>query len=149
MRSSSMLFLTQSSGSFQIVFISFSVSLNTIFVLLLFLLLLHFLICFVFFYVQCLAKKLVFLAIPYVNEVTLRPTLKMLLASWFLVCFFKRFRCLNAENLGSVGHLAAKLPAIKLSEWLDRDRGFEPEQTGWLGPGPAGRLFLETSNFDS
>ena len=27
-----------------------------------------------------------------------------------------KFRCFNAENLGSVGQWAAKLPAIKLSE---------------------------------
>ena len=77
-----------------------------------------------------------------------KTTLKMLLTSWFLLCFFKKFRCFIDENLGSVGQWAAKLQAIKLSEWLGR-AGIEPEQTGWLGPGPAGRLFLETSNFDS
>ena len=49
-------------------------------------------------------------------------TLKMLLASWFLLYFFKRFRSLNAKNLGSVSQRAAKLPAIKLWEWLDCDR---------------------------
>ena len=48
-------------------------------------------------YYSALQKNSFFLAIPYVNEVTL-----MLLASWFLMCFFKKFRCLNAENLGSV-----------------------------------------------
>ena len=48
-----------------------------------------------------------------------KTTLKMLLASWFLVCFLKRFRSLNAENLGSVGQRAANLPAIKLWEWFD------------------------------
>ena len=47
-----------------------------------------------------------------------KTTLKMLLASWFLVCFFKRFRCLNAENLGSVGQRASKLLAVKLWKWL-------------------------------
>ena len=31
-----------------------------------------------------------------------KSTLKRLLASWFLLYFFKRFRSLNAENLGSV-----------------------------------------------
>ena len=43
----------------------------------------------------------------------------MLLATWFFVCFFKRFRSFNAKNLGSVGQRAAKLPAIKLWEWFD------------------------------
>ena len=32
-----------------------------------------------------------------------KTTLKMLLASWFLMCFFKRFRFLIAKNLESVG----------------------------------------------
>ena len=56
-------------------------------------------------------------SIPYVNEVTLKgqkTTFEMLLASWFFVCFFKRFRSLNAENLGSVGQRAAKLLAVKV-----------------------------------
>ena len=70
------------------------------------------------------------------------PTYKMLLAFWTFYTILNGFRSFNAKNLGSVGQRAAKLPAIKLWEWLDRDRGFEPEQTGWLGPGPAGRLFL-------
>ena len=48
-----------------------------------------------------------------------KATFKILLASWFLVCFFKRFRSFSAENLGSVGQRAAKLPAIKLWEWFD------------------------------
>ena len=39
---------------------------------------------------------------------------KMLLASWFLVYFLKRFRTLNAENLGSVSQRAAKLLAVKI-----------------------------------
>ena len=51
-----------------------------------------------------------------------KTILKMLLASWFLVCFFKRFRCFIAENLKSVSQWAAKLLAIKLWEWLDRDQ---------------------------
>ena len=48
-----------------------------------------------------------------------KTTLKMLLASWFFVCFFKRLRSFNAKNLGSVGQRAANLPAIKLWEWFD------------------------------
>ena len=38
----------------------------------------------------------------------------MLLATWFLMCFFKRFRYFNAKNLGSVGQRAAKLLAVKV-----------------------------------
>ena len=38
----------------------------------------------------------------------------MLLASWFLMYFFKRFRSFNAENLRSVGQRAAKLLAVKV-----------------------------------
>ena len=51
-----------------------------------------------------------------------KTTFKMLLATWFLVCFFKRFRSFVAENLESVGQRAAKLPAIKLWEWFDPGR---------------------------
>ena len=51
-----------------------------------------------------------------------KTTLKMLLASWFLVCFFKRLRSLLDTNLESVDQRAAKLPAIKLWEWLERAR---------------------------
>ena len=38
----------------------------------------------------------------------------MLLATWFLVCFFKRFRSFNSKNLGSVAQRAAKLLAVKV-----------------------------------
>ena len=48
-----------------------------------------------------------------------KTTFKMLLATWFLVCFLKRFRSFVAENLKSVGQRAAKLPAIKLWEWFE------------------------------
>ena len=48
-----------------------------------------------------------------------KTTFKMLLATWFLMCFFKRFRSFVAENLESVGQRAAKLPAIKLWEWFE------------------------------
>ena len=71
-----------------------------------------------------------------------KTTLKMLLASWFLVCFFKKFRCFNAENLGSVGQWAAKLPAIKLSEWLDRDRESNPSRLADWGRGRPADFFL-------
>ena len=48
---------------------------------------------------------------------------KMLLASWFFVCFFKRFRCLNAKNLGSVGQRAAKLLAVKVGGLKKKSAG--------------------------
>ena len=48
-----------------------------------------------------------------------KTTFKMLLATWFLMCFFKKFRSFNTKNLGSVGQRAAKLHAIKLGEWFD------------------------------
>ena len=41
----------------------------------------------------------------------------MLLASWFLVYLFKRYRSFIAKNLESVDQRAAKLQAIKLWEW--------------------------------
>ena len=43
-----------------------------------------------------------------------KTTFKMLLATWFLVCLFKRFRFFNAKNLGSAGQRAAKLLAVKV-----------------------------------
>ena len=48
-----------------------------------------------------------------------KSTLKMLLASWFLLYFLKRFRSFYDKNLGPVGQRAAKLPAIKLWGWFD------------------------------
>ena len=51
-----------------------------------------------------------------------KTTFKMLLATWFLVCFFKRFRSFVAENLESVGQKAAKLLAIKFWEWFDSEQ---------------------------
>ena len=71
-----------------------------------------------------------------------KTTLKILLDSWFLVCFFKKFRCFNAKNLGSVGQWAAKLPAIKLSEWLDRDRESNPSRLADWGRGRPADFFL-------
>ena len=43
-----------------------------------------------------------------------KPSLKMLPISWTFDTFFKRFRSFNAENLGSVGQRAAKLPAVNV-----------------------------------
>ena len=42
-----------------------------------------------------------------------KTTRKILLVSWFLVCFFKRFRSFNGKNLGSADQRAAKLLAVK------------------------------------
>ena len=55
---------------------------------------------------------------------------------------FKKFRCFIAENLGSVGQWAAKLPAIKLSEWLDRDRESNPSRLADWGRGRPADFFL-------
>ena len=52
----------------------------------------------------------------------------MLLATWFLVCFFKRFGSFNAKNLGFVGQRAAKLLAVKV-------RGLKKSLPA--GPGPS------------
>ena len=71
-----------------------------------------------------------------------KTTLKMLLANWFLVCFFKRFRSFVAENLESVGQRAAKLPAIKLWEWLERDRVSNPGRLADWGQGRLADFFL-------
>ena len=63
-----------------------------------------------------------------------KPTFKMLLASWFFVCFFKRFRCLNAENLGSVGQRAAKLLAVKVGGLKKKSAGRpRPQSASLLG----------------
>ena len=41
-------------------------------------------------------------------------TFKMLLATWSLLCFLKRFRSFNAKNLESVGKRATKILTFKL-----------------------------------
>ena len=51
----------------------------------------------------------------------------MLLASWFLMYFFKRFRSYNAENLGSVDQRASKLPLFKVG-------GLEKKSANWPWP---------------
>ena len=71
-----------------------------------------------------------------------KTTFKMLLATWFFVCFFKRFRSFVAENLKSVGQRAPKLPAIKLWEWLDRDRESNPGRLADWGRGRPADFFL-------
>ena len=71
-----------------------------------------------------------------------KTTFKMLLATWFFVWIFKRFRSFVAENLESVGQRAAKLPAIKLWEWLDRDRESNPGRLADWGRGRLADFFL-------
>ena len=43
-----------------------------------------------------------------------KSILKTQLASWNLFRVLKGFRSFNAENLGSVGQRAEKLPAVKV-----------------------------------
>ena len=76
-----------------------------------------------------------------------KTTFKMLLATWFLMCFFKRFRSFVAKNLKSVGQRAAKLPAIKLWEWLNRDRGSNPSRLADWGWGRLADFFLRPPNW--
>ena len=74
-------------------------------------------------YVQCLTTipgRLLNSLWKWGNFDRAKSTLKMLLAFWFLLNFFKRLKSFNNKNLGSVGQRAAKLPAIKLWEWFDR-----------------------------
>ena len=39
------------------------------------------------------------------------------------MCFFNRFRCFNAQNLGSVGQRAAKLLAVKVGVLKKKSAG--------------------------
>ena len=54
-----------------------------------------------------------------------KSTFKMLLVSWFLMYFLKRFRSFIAQNLGLVGQRAAKLPAVKV-EGLKKKSASQP-----------------------
>ena len=50
------------------------------------------------------------------------------------MCFFKRLRCLNAENLGSVGQRAAKLLAVKVGGLKKKSAGRPwPQSASLLG----------------
>ena len=63
-----------------------------------------------------------------------KPTLKILLASWFFVCFFKMFRSFNAWNLGSLGRMASKLPAAKVGGLKKKSAGRpQPQSASLLG----------------
>ena len=52
-----------------------------------------------------------------------KTTFKMLLVSWFLMYFFKRFRSIYAKNLGSAGQKAAKLLAVKVGGLKKKSAG--------------------------
>ena len=71
-----------------------------------------------------------------------KTTFEMLLATWFLMCFFKRFRSFVAENLESVGQRAAKLPAIKLWEWFETVQASNPGTLADWGRGRLADFFL-------
>ena len=80
-----------------------------------------------------------------------KTTFKMLLATWFFVCFLKRFRSFVAENLEFVGQRATKLPAIKLWEWFE-GVGVRTRAHWLTGAGASWQTFLRpptltTSNF--
>ena len=69
-----------------------------------------------------------------------KTTLKMLLASWFFKCFFKRFRSFNVENVGSVGQRAAKLLAVKVGGLKKKSANWPQPHSNhltqiWLHPG--------------
>ena len=71
----------------------------------------------------------------------------MLLATWFLVCFFKRFRSFNAKNLGSVGQRAAKLLAVKVGG-LKKGLPAGPGPSQPVCPGLNPCAFKSFSKFD-
>ena len=78
-----------------------------------------------------------------------KSILKTLLAQLY---FSKGFRSFHTGNIRSVGQRAAKLPSVKLWEWFDpsttRARA-DHACTRFSCKGRIGRLFLETSNFES
>ena len=76
-----------------------------------------------------------------------KTTFKMLLATWFLVCFFKRFRSFNAKNLGSVGQRAAKLLAVKVGG-LKKGLPAGPGPSQPVCPGSNPCAFKSFSKFD-
>ena len=76
-----------------------------------------------------------------------KTTFKMLLATWFLVCFFKRFRSFVAKNLGSVGQRAAKLLAVKVGG-LKKGLPAGPGPSQPVCPGSNPCAFKSFSKFD-
>ena len=71
----------------------------------------------------------------------------MLLATWFLVCFFKKFRSFNAKNLESVGQRAAKLLAVKVGG-LKKGLPAGPGPSQPVCPGSNPCAFKSFSKFD-
>ena len=68
-------------------------------------------------------------------------TFKMLRSSWNFDTVFKKIRSFDAENLGSVGQRAAKLPAIKLWEWFE-GAGVRTRAHWLTGAGAGWQTFL-------
>ena len=80
------------------------------------------------FYIQCLTTipgRLLNSLCKWGHFEKAKTTFKMLLASWFFVYFFKRFRSFIAENLKSVGQTAAKWLAVKVGG-LKKKSAFQP-----------------------
>ena len=81
-----------------------------------------------------------------------KTTLKMLLASWFLMCFYRRLRSFSDKNWGPVGQRAAKLPAIKVGG-LKKKSAFQPQPhlnrsaRVWEHPGSNHSQSLMAGNF--
>ena len=76
----------------------------------------------------------------------------MLLASWFLRHFFKRFRSFHTINIGSVGQRVAKSPAFKVGG-IEKKSATLPKSNHmravrvWLWPGPNHSQSLTNGNF--
>ena len=68
--------------------------------------------------------------------------LKMLLASWTFITILNGSRSFNTENLGSVGQMSAKLPAINLWEWFDNVQTWIRAYWFEWGPGQVADSFL-------
>ena len=78
----------------------------------------------------------------YKNPLFMAIICKLLLVSWTFDTISNGFRFLIAENLGSVGQRAAKLPFIRLWEWFERGRTrIRADWFEW-GWGCAADLFL-------
>ena len=73
-----------------------------------------------------------------------KSTFKMLLCFWSFDTVEKRIRSFNAENLESLGQRAAKLPAIKLWEWLERAKHRTQADCFEWGRGRSADFFLRS-----
>ena len=64
------------------------------------------------------------------------------------MCFFKKFRRLNAENLGSVGQKVAKLLAVKVGGLKKKSATQAPAPLEPIGPHSRTPGVESFSNFD-